>query len=291
VYRGSAYSPRAAPDSPVLRCGSRPRRAWTPPARRGIASGIVNAGGSFGQFVLCRSRRESPRSPAGRSRSRAWRRSSCSRCRRRGSCAAARRTRGGQCQRGLRAGARRDDARGDPRALRTPGYLLLAAGFFVCGFHVAFIATTCRASSPRAATAAVGAVGARDRRLFNIVGSFAIGWAVGRWRMKSLLSLIYAARGRRRPLRSCSRPRPRRCVLVFAAFIGLTYLSTVPPTAGLVAKFFGTAHMATLFGFVMPVASDRRILGGLARRQGVRMDRQLQLDVVRRHRARARSAR
>jgi predicted MFS family arabinose efflux permease len=38
---------------------------------------------------------------------------------------------------------------------------------------------------------------------------------------------------------------------VFAAFIGLTYLSTVPPTAGLVAKFYGTAHMATLFGFVM----------------------------------------
>jgi hypothetical protein len=46
-------------------------------------------------------------------------------------------------------------------------------------------------------------------------------------------------------------PKTEAVVLVFAAFIGLTYLSTVPPTAGLVAKFFGTAHMATLFGFVM----------------------------------------
>ena len=46
-------------------------------------------------------------------------------------------------------------------------------------------------------------------------------------------------------------PKTEAVVLVFAAFIGLTYLSTVPPTVGLVAKFFGTAHMATLFGFVM----------------------------------------
>ena len=46
-------------------------------------------------------------------------------------------------------------------------------------------------------------------------------------------------------------PKTEAVVLVFAAVIGLTYLSTVPPTAGLVAKFFGTAHMATLFGFVM----------------------------------------
>ena len=46
-------------------------------------------------------------------------------------------------------------------------------------------------------------------------------------------------------------PKTEAVVLIFAAVIGVTYLSTVPPTAGLVAKFFGTAHMATLFGFVM----------------------------------------
>jgi len=137
------------------------------------------------------------------------------------------------------------------RALQTPGYLLLAAGFFVCGFHVAFIAT----HLPGVVAAcqlppAVGAWALAIVGLFNIVGSFAIGWALGRWRMKSLLSLIYAARGLA-VLAFLFAPKTEAVVLVFAAVIGLTYLSTVPPTAGLVAKFFGTAHMATLFGFVM----------------------------------------
>ena len=46
-------------------------------------------------------------------------------------------------------------------------------------------------------------------------------------------------------------PKTGPVLLVFAAFMGLTFLSTVPPTAGLVARFFGPAHMATLFGIVM----------------------------------------
>ena len=46
-------------------------------------------------------------------------------------------------------------------------------------------------------------------------------------------------------------PKTETTVLVFAAVIGFTYLSTVPPTAGLVARFFGPAHMGTLFGLVM----------------------------------------
>jgi predicted MFS family arabinose efflux permease len=135
--------------------------------------------------------------------------------------------------------------------MRTPSYLLLGAGFFVCGFHVAFIAThlpgvvaACQLP-PSVGAWALAIVG-----LFNIIGSFAMGWAVGRWRMKSLLSLVYAARAVA-VLLFLLAPKTEAVVLVFAAFIGLTYLSTVPPTAGLVAKFFGTAHMATLFGFVM----------------------------------------
>src|SRR5204863_3910708 len=137
------------------------------------------------------------------------------------------------------------------RAMADPSYRLLATGFFVCGFHVAFIAThlpgvvaACQLP-PSVGAWALGIVG-----LFNIVGSLAMGWAVGRWRMKSLLSLVYAARGVA-VLLFLFAPKTEAVVLVFAAFIGLTYLSTVPPTAGLVAKFFGTTHMATLFGFVM----------------------------------------
>ena len=86
--------------------------------------------------------------------------------------------------------------------------------------------------------------------LFNIVGSLLMGWAVGRWRMKSLLSLVYAARAVGVALFLVS-PKTATVMLIFAAFMGLTYLSTVPPTAGLVAKFFGTANMATLFGLVL----------------------------------------
>ena len=77
-----------------------------------------------------------------------------------------------------------------------------------------------------------------------------MGWAVGRWRMKSLLSLVYAARAVAVLVFMLS-PKTEAVMLVFAAVIGLTYLSTVPPTAGLVAKMFGPANMGTLFGIVM----------------------------------------
>ncbi len=136
-------------------------------------------------------------------------------------------------------------------ALRHPSFLLLAGGFFVCGFHVAFLAThlpgvvaACGLPLEYAgwSLAMLG--------LFNIVGSLAIGWAMGRWRFKSLLSLIYAARALF-VLAFLLAPKTGLVMLLFAAAMGVTFLSTVPPTAGLVAKFFGTRHMATLFGLVM----------------------------------------
>ncbi len=136
-------------------------------------------------------------------------------------------------------------------ALRDPGYLMLSAGFFVCGFHVAFLAThlpgvIAACGLPLAFGAwSLGLLG-----LFNVVGSVGMGWAVGRWRMKSLLSLVYAARAVA-VLIFLLAPKSGTVVLVFAAVMGLTFLSTVPPTAGLVAKFFGTRHMATLFGLIL----------------------------------------
>ncbi len=69
--------------------------------------------------------------------------------------------------------------------------------------------------------------------------------------MKSLLSLVYAARAVA-VLGFVLAPKTETVMLVFAAVIGLTYLSTVPPTLGQVAKFYGTANLATLFGLVMP---------------------------------------
>ncbi len=136
-------------------------------------------------------------------------------------------------------------------ALRHPSYLMLAAGFFVCGFHVAFLAThlpgviAACGLPPQTSGWALGVLG-----LFNIVGSVTVGWAMGRWRMKSLLSLIYAARGLA-VLLFLFAPKTELVLLIFSAVMGLTFLSTVPPTAGLVARFFGLSNMAMLFGIVM----------------------------------------
>jgi predicted MFS family arabinose efflux permease len=135
-------------------------------------------------------------------------------------------------------------------ALREPSYLMLAAGFFVCGFHVAFIAT----HLPGVVAAcglppSVGAWSLATIGLFNIVGSFAIGWAMGRWRTRSLLSLLYTARALT-VLAFLAAPKTELTFLLFSAAIGVTYLSTVPATGNLVAKLFGLRNMATLFGLV-----------------------------------------
>ena len=136
-------------------------------------------------------------------------------------------------------------------ALRNRSYVLLSLGFFVCGFHVAFLGTHLPGVIASCGLPVqYGAWSLAMLGLFNIVGSVAMGWAVGRWRMKSLLSLVYAVRALA-VLLFLVAPKTGPVMLVFAAVMGLTFLSTVPPTAGLVAKFFGTANMATLFGIVM----------------------------------------
>ena len=96
--------------------------------------------------------------------------------------------------------------------------------------------------------------------LFNIVGSLTMGWAVGRWRMKSLLALLYASRGLAVLLFMLA-PKTPAVVLLFSAVMGLTFLSTVPPTVGLVTKMFGTANIAMLFGIVMLVHQIGGFLG------------------------------
>ena len=137
------------------------------------------------------------------------------------------------------------------QALATPSYRYLSLGFLVCGFHVAFLAT----HLPGVVAACglppeIGGWSLAIIGLFNIVGSLGMGWAVGRWRMKSLLSLLYAVRGAA-VLAFLLAPKTPAVMLIFAAVMGVTYLSTVPPTAGLVAKMFGPANMAMLFGVAM----------------------------------------
>ncbi len=136
-------------------------------------------------------------------------------------------------------------------ALRDPSYLLLSAGFFTCGFHVAFIATHLPgvvASCELPPT--VGAWSLAIIGLFNIFGSLWIGKVITHRRMKLALAWIYLARALIIAAFFFS-PKTPLAFFLFAAGIGFTYLSTVPPTVGLVIKFYGPRYVATLFGVVM----------------------------------------
>src|SRR3546814_188544 len=135
-------------------------------------------------------------------------------------------------------------------AFAHPSYNLLTLGFFVCGFHVAFIQIhlpayiTDKGLDAGLAAWALALVGAA-----NIVGAFGAGLLGGRYSKKYLLSLLYLLRAIAIAL-FVLLPISPVSVLVFAAVIGLLWLSTVPLTSGLLAQFFGTRHMAMLFGIV-----------------------------------------
>ena len=130
------------------------------------------------------------------------------------------------------------------------GYLLLISGFFVCGFHVAFIATHLPAYAvdmglDRAVAAnALALIG-----LFNILGSLLCGWLGDRYRKKYLLSGLYALRavviGGFLVI-----PLTEATALLFGALIGVIWLGTVPLTSGMVGQVFGPRYLGTLYGVV-----------------------------------------
>jgi MFS family permease len=136
-------------------------------------------------------------------------------------------------------------------ALRDRSYLCLHAGFFTCGFHIAFLVThlpgevaLCGLPGTVSATA-LGLIG-----LFNIAGSLTAGALAQRYRMKWLLALMYGSRGLIIAAYLLA-PKTAWTFYVFAAALGFTWLATVPPTAGLVGKLFGTRYLATLFGLTL----------------------------------------
>ncbi|MFL2801089.1 MAG: MFS transporter [Paracoccaceae bacterium] len=136
-------------------------------------------------------------------------------------------------------------------AFKTPSYIYLVAGFFVCGFHVAFIAThmpgviqVC-GLPPTVSGWSLGLIG-----LFNIVGSIFAGWYISKRSMRIFLAYTYFARCIIVLLFLVS-PKDLLSVLLFSAALGLTYFSVIPATAGLIGKMFGPQFMATLFGFAL----------------------------------------
>lgn len=136
-------------------------------------------------------------------------------------------------------------------ASRHRGFLLLTAGFFVCGFHVAFVATHLPAYIAATGLAAfVGATALSLIGFFNILGSFAAGWLGGRYRKKHVLAGMYLGRAAAIAFLLLL-PKTQTTVYVFAAVFGTLWLGTVPLTSGLVGQIFGPRYMATLFGIVM----------------------------------------
>ena len=136
-------------------------------------------------------------------------------------------------------------------AFKTPSYIYLVSGFFVCGFHVAFIAThmpgviaSC-GLPPTVSGWSLGLIG-----LFNIVGSIFAGWYISRYSMRLFLSYTYFARCLI-VLCFLISPKDLVSILIFSIALGFTYFSVIPATAGLVGKMFGPQFMATLFGFAL----------------------------------------
>ena len=136
------------------------------------------------------------------------------------------------------------------RAFRHPSYVLLTAGFFVCGFHIAFVAThlpaylTDNGLDASLAAWSLGLIG-----LFNVVGAYGSGVLAGRRPKRLMLSSIYFGRAVVFAV-FVAVPLSPASVLVFSALLGLLWLSTVPPTSGLVGVMFGTRHIGMLFGVV-----------------------------------------
>ena len=136
-------------------------------------------------------------------------------------------------------------------AMGDPSYLLLHAGFFTCGFHLAFLVTHLPQEvnlcglPPTVASSSLAIIG-----LANIAGSLLAGSGTARFRSKYILAAMYGSRAVLIGWYLLA-PKTAFTFYVFAAGLGLTWLATVPPTAAIVGKLFGVRYLATLFGLTL----------------------------------------
>lgn len=137
------------------------------------------------------------------------------------------------------------------QAMGDRSYLLLHAGFFTCGFHIAFLVTHLPGEvnlcglPPTVASWSLAIIG-----LANIFGGLFAGSCVARYRSKHVLFWMYGSRALMIALYLAA-PRTDLTFYVFAAGLGFTWLATVPPTAAIVGKLFGVRYLGTLFGLTM----------------------------------------
>lgn len=219
--------------------------AQLPPEKRYFAAGFINAGSSLGQFVYA---------PVAQALISAfgWVTAMIaiglsglaglpllSKLGAKGSASAASAVQGPGLREQLRS------------AMRDRSYLLIHASFFTCGVHIAFLVTHLPGEvalcglSPTVSAVSLGLIG-----LFNVAGSIASGWLGNYVRMRNILFWMYASRALTIAI-FLAAPRTPTTFYLFAAVLGLSWLATTAPTAGLVGKLFGTRYLATLFGLTL----------------------------------------
>ena len=226
---------------------------YLPAEKRGLGSGIINAGGSFGQFVFAPITQRliggigwmgamwalAVLTLAALPLTRVLRR-------RPDAEAAAKQASAAEASapdHGLRKTVR--------NAFKDSSYLLLHAGFFTCGFHIAFLITHLPGEvqlcgqPAQVASWSLAIIG-----LANIVGSLVAGWGTQSYRSKYILFWMYASRALL-ILIYLAAPKTALTFYLFALGLGLTWLATVPPTAAVVGKLFGGRYIGTLFGLTL----------------------------------------
>ena len=218
-----------------------------PADARGAASGVINAGGSFGQFVFAPLLQKLIQSIGWMGAMWAMALTALvalplvGRLAAPGAVAAAAPAPGSEQRLGAAVRA----------ALKDRSYLLLHAGFFTCGFHIAFLVTHLPGEVDLCGLpAGVASTSLAIIGLANVFGSLFAGAWVGRYRSKHVLALMYGSRA----LLIAGyllMPPTEWTFYLFAAGLGFTWLATVPPTAAIVGKLFGTRYLATLFGLTL----------------------------------------
>ena len=157
-------------------------------------------------------------------------------------------------------------------AFRHPSYILLVLGFFTCGFQLAFITVhfqiylTDAGLGPQVGGWALATIG-----IFNIVGSITSGWLSSRVPKRYILAVLYLVRAAGIAVFVVT-PPTIVSVMLFAIVMGLSWLSTIPPTSSLVSLMFGTRYFATLYGFAFFLAPGRRLSRRAARWHYLRED-------------------
>lgn len=217
-----------------------------PVESRGAASGVINAGGSFGQFVFAPILQKLIQSMG-------WMGTMWSLA----LVSLAALPLIGKLTRPGEGAPTHEDHKGKGlgesvvEALKNPSYLLLHAGFFTCGFHIAFLVTHLPGEvdlcglPPSVASWSLAIIG-----LANIFGSLYAGSCVNRYRSKHVLAVMYGSRALLIAWYLLM-PRTEWTFYVFAVGLGFTWLATVPSTAAIVGKLFGTRYLGTLFGLAL----------------------------------------